>query len=65
MTLNWPRQWRLDGDDWLIEFPHDWAGRRDEGEAGLNDARNIAVGDVLEVVRAESNVLIVIPPSKP
>lgn len=56
---------RVDGDDWLIEFPRDWAGQRSEGEAGLNDPRNVAVGDLLEVVRAESNVLIVIPPSKP
>ena len=56
---------RIDGDDWLIEFPQDWSGRRDEGAAGLNDPRNIAVGDLLEVVRAASNVLIVIPPNKP
>ncbi len=55
---------RVDGDDWLIEFPRDWAGQRAEGEAGLNDPRNVTVGDLLEVVRAESNVLIVIPPSK-
>ena len=55
---------RVDGDDWLIEFPRDWAGRRDEGEAALNDPRHISVGDLLQVVRADSNVLIVIPPSK-
>ena len=55
---------RVDGDDWLIEFPRDWAGHRAEGAAGLNDPRNVTVGDLLEVVRAESNVLIVIPPSK-
>ena len=36
-------------------------GRRGEGEAGLNDPANVSVGDHLEVVRAESNVLIVIP----
>lgn len=56
---------RVDGDDWLLEFPQDWSGRRDEGEASLNDPRDIAVGDLLQVVRAESNVLIVIPPNKP
>ena len=56
---------RIDGDDWLIEFPQDWAGRRGSGEAALNDPRNIAVGDLLEVVRAESNVLIVIPTNQP
>ena len=55
---------RIDGDDWLIQFPKDWVGRRGSGEAGLNDPTNIAVGDHLEVVRAESNVLIVIPHSK-
>jgi len=55
---------RIDGDDWLIELPKEWVGRRGEGEAGLNDSANIAVGDHLEVVRAESNVLIVIPHSK-
>jgi len=54
---------RVDGDDWLIEFPQDWIGHRDEGEAGLNNPADISVGDMLEVVRAESNVLIVIPPS--
>ena len=54
---------RIDGDDWLIELPRDWVGRRDEGEAALNDPSNIAIGDQLEVVRTESNVLIVIPPS--
>ena len=55
---------RIDGDDWLIELPKDWVGRRGEGEAGLNDPANIVVGDHLEVVQAESNVLIVIPQSK-
>lgn len=55
---------RIDGDDWLIEFPRDWVGRRDEGEAGLNDPADISIGDQLQVVRTESNVLIVIPPTK-
>ena len=56
---------RVDGDDWLLEFPKDWSGQRNEGEVGLNDPANIAVGDLLHVVRVESNVLIVTQPSTP
>lgn len=56
---------RLDGDDWLLEFSGNWSGQRNEGEAGLNNPTNIAVGDMLEVVRVESNVLIVTQSSKP
>ena len=52
---------RLDGDDWLIEFPRDWEGGRSEGEAGLNDASRYSIGDELQVHKVESNVLIVIP----
>lgn len=56
---------RVDGDDWLLEFPKDWSGQRNEGEVGLNDPASISVGDLLEVVRVESNVLIVTQPSNP
>ncbi|MBK12738.1 MAG: hypothetical protein CL849_04335 [Crocinitomicaceae bacterium] len=56
---------RVDGDDWLLEFSKDWSGHRNEGEVGLNDPANIAVGDLLEVVRVESNVLIVTQPTTP
>ena len=52
---------RVDGDDWLIEFPKDWPGRRDEGQASLNQVDQFSVGDQLEVLRVESNVLIVSP----
>jgi membrane protein implicated in regulation of membrane protease activity len=52
---------RIDGDDWLIEFPEDWSGRRDEGQTALNSPGQYAVGDRLEILRVESNVLIVIP----
>ena len=52
---------RVDGDDWLIEFPKDWSGRRDEGQASLNQVDQFSIGDQLEVLRVESNVLIVIP----
>ena len=54
---------RVDGDDWLLEFSKDWDGKRDEGKVGLNNAAKIGVGDLLEVVRVESNVLIVKQPS--
>lgn len=52
---------RVDGDDWLIEFPADWTGRRDEGRAALNAPDHYSVGDELQIVRVESNVLIVEP----
>ena len=52
---------RVDGDDWLIEFPADWAGRRDEGNATLNASGHYSIGDELEIIRVESNVLIVVP----
>lgn len=52
---------RLDGDDWLVELPHDWPGQRESGQAGLNDAQDLKPGDELLVVRVESNVLIVVP----
>lgn len=52
---------RVDGDDWLLEFPKDWPGQRSEGQAGLNDPHAYSVGDTLEILRVESNVLIVIP----
>ena len=52
---------RIDGDDWLIEFPSDWKGVRAEGAASTNDPTNFAVGDQLRIVSVESNVLIVEP----
>lgn len=52
---------RVDGDDWLIEFPNDWSGQRDEGQTALNSPEQYSVGDELQVLRVESNVLIVTP----
>ena len=52
---------RVDGDDWLIEFPQNWTGRRAEGQVNLNDSMDHKVGDELEILRVDSNVLIVVP----
>lgn len=52
---------RVDGDDWLIEFPVQWQGQRPEGAATLNNSADCAIGDELEVLRVESNVLVVRP----
>ncbi len=52
---------RIDGDDWLLEFPRDWMGHRSEGQVGLNDPAHYAVGDELTVLKVESNILIVVP----
>jgi len=54
----------VDGDDWLIEFPEDWSGQRIDGVASLNDPAQHVVGDELEVLRVESNVLVVVPIKK-
>lgn len=52
---------RIDGDDWLIEFPRDWKGSRPEGAASTNDPAAYPVGSELRVVAVDSNVLIVEP----
>ena len=55
------RRGRIDGDDWLIEFPPNWKGMRTEGGASINNPSDYAVGDQLRIVGVESNVLIVEP----
>lgn len=52
---------RIDGDDWLIEFPAHWQGQRIEGGTSLNNSADCNIGDELEVLRVESNVLVVQP----
>jgi hypothetical protein len=38
-----------------------WQGQRPEGAATLNNSADCAIGDELEVLRVESNVLVVRP----
>ncbi|MDA9001966.1 NfeD family protein [bacterium] len=52
---------RIDGDDWLIEFPQNWNGVRAEGAASVNNPSDFEVGAQLRIVGVESNVLIVEP----